>query len=110
MEKLGLAKSAKAAAEEALGKAESETAATTKAKAADTEYSANLKTECETTSMEWDARQKSAKEEMAAIDKASEILTTGVVAFSQVGVRHQMKHLSDMDADDEMDDKTSTRS
>lgn len=110
MEKLGLAKSAKAAAEEALGKAESDTAETAKTKAADTEYSANLKTECETTSMEWDARQKSAKEEMAAIDKASEILTTGVVAFSQVGVRHQMKHFSGMDLDEDMDDKTSTRS
>merc|ERR1719159_1178271 len=45
---------------------------------------------------------------MAAIDKASEILTTGVVAFSQVGVRHKMKHLSDMDMDD--DDDTSSNS
>jgi len=107
MEKLGLAKSAKAAAEEALGKAEGETAETTKTKAADTEYSSTLKTECETTAMEWDARQKSAKEEMAAIDKASEILTTGVVAFSQVGVKHQMKRFSGMDDDE--DDATGTR-
>merc|ERR1719159_1647875 len=45
---------------------------------------------------------------MAAIDKASEILTTGVVAFSQVGVRHKMKHLSDMDADDEDDTSSSS--
>merc|ERR1719265_2629553 len=110
MEKLGLAKDAKATAEETLAKASGDKAETAKTKAADTEYSANLKTECETTSMEWDARQKSAKEEMAAIDKASEILTTGVVAFFQVGVRHQMKHFSGMDLDEEMDDKTSTRS
>jgi len=104
-EKLGLAKSAKVSAEEAIGTATGDQTETAKTKAADEEYSKNLKTECETTAMEWDARQKSAKEEMAAIDKASEILTTGVVAFSQVGVRHKMKHLSgiDMDDDDESD-------
>merc|ERR1719235_432136 len=102
-EKLGLAKSAKVSAEEAIGTATGDQTETAKTKAADEEYSKNLKTECETTAMEWDARQKSAKEEMAAIDKASEILTTGVVAFAQVGV----KHLSDMDMDD---DDTSSNS
>jgi hypothetical protein len=96
-EKLGLAKSAKSGAEESLAKDTGSKVDTSKAKAADEEYSATLKTECETTAMEWSARQKSAKEEMAAIDKASEILTTGVVAFAQVGV----KHLSDMDSDDD---------
>jgi len=106
-EKLNLAKSAKSAAEEALAKAQGDSAETAKTKSADEEYSKNLKTECETTAMEWDARQKSAKEEMAAIDKASEILTTGVVAFSQVGVQHKMKHFSGMDMDD--DDASDTR-
>jgi len=103
-EKLGLAKAAKSGAEEALAKADGDKIATAKAKAADEGYSATLKSECETTAMEWAARQKSAKEEMAAIDKASEILTAGVVAFAQVGV--SMKHLSDMDIDDD-DDTTS---
>merc|ERR1719428_2216775 len=107
-EKLGLAKSAKSGAEEALAKDTGAKVETSKSKAADEEYSATLKTECETAAMEWAARQKSAKEEMAAIDKASEILTTGVVAFSQVGVRHKMKHLSDMDADDEDDTSSSS--
>merc|ERR1719298_260176 len=91
-EKLSLAKSAKGAAEEDGATSKASEVKTSKAKAADEEYSARLKTECETAAMEWAARQKSAKEEMAAIDKASEILTTGVVAFSQVGVRHKMKH------------------
>merc|ERR1719301_259312 len=63
-EKLGLATKAKAAAAEAQASAEGDLAATTKTKAADEEYSATLKTECETAAHEWAARQKSAKEEM----------------------------------------------
>merc|ERR1719443_1157464 len=63
--------------------------AATKTKAAAEEYSANLKTECETTAAEWAERQKSAKEEMAAIEKAKEILVSGVTALSQVSVSHK---------------------
>merc|ERR1719240_1709515 len=62
-EKLSAATKAKAAAEEAQSKAEGDLAETTKTKAADEEYSATLKTECETTASEWAERQKSAKEE-----------------------------------------------
>merc|ERR1719156_226351 len=76
-EKLSAATKAKAAAEEAQSTAEGDLAETTKTKAADEEYSANLKTECETTASEWAERQKSAKEEMAAIEKAKEILVSG---------------------------------
>merc|ERR1719158_218416 len=85
-EKPSAATKAKAAAEEAQSKAEGDLAETTKTKAADEEYSTTLKTECETTASEWAARQKSAKDEMAAIDKACEILETGVTALSQVSV------------------------
>merc|ERR1719172_490845 len=56
-EKLSSATKAKAAAEEAQSKAEGDLAETTKTKAADEEYSANLKTECETAASEWAARQ-----------------------------------------------------
>merc|ERR1719281_551539 len=84
-EKLSAATKAKAGAEEAQATAEGDLAETTKTKAADEEYASNLKTECETAAKEWAARQASAKEEMAAIDKAKEILSTGVVAFAQVG-------------------------
>merc|ERR1719515_354710 len=97
-EKLSAATKAKAAAEEAQSKAEGDLAETTKTKAADEEYSSTLKTECETTAAEWAERQKSAKEEMAAIEKAKEILSTGVTAFSQVGVaRRQISFDEDSD-------------
>merc|ERR1719230_607306 len=57
-EKLGAATKAKAAAEEALSTATGDLAETEKTKAADEEYSATLKTECETAAKEWAARQK----------------------------------------------------
>merc|ERR1719478_334285 len=88
-DKLSSATKAKAAAEETQSKAEGDLAETTKTKAADEEYSSTLKTECETTAHEWAERQKSAKEEMGAIDKAKEILATGVTALSQVSVTHK---------------------
>jgi len=83
-EKLSTAKSTKAGAEEALGTAQGDLAETEKNKAADEEYSTTLKTECEETAREWADRQASAKEEVAAIEKAKDILVSGVTAFSQV--------------------------
>merc|ERR1719316_533370 len=104
MDKLSAAKSAKSAAAEAQATAEGDLAETSKTKAADEEYSANLKTECEETASAWAERQKSAKEEMGAIDKAKEILVSGVTAFSQVAVR--TRHESDWMADSESEDAT----
>merc|ERR1719421_1416717 len=75
-EKTSAATKSKAAAEESKATAEGDLSTTTKTKAADEEYSATLKTECETAASEWAARQKSAKEEMAAIEKAKEILVS----------------------------------
>merc|ERR1719217_354973 len=82
--KHGEATKAKAGAEETLATSEGDLVATKKTKAADEDYSTNLKTECETAAKEWAARQESAKAEMAAIDKASEILASGVTALVQV--------------------------
>merc|ERR1719310_980856 len=107
-EKLGAATKAKAGAEEAGATAEGNLAETEKTKAADEEYAANLKTECETAAKEWAARQASAKEEMAAIDKAKEILVSGVVAFAQVG--SSSKRVSFDDDDSESDEKSEVRS
>merc|ERR1719335_495460 len=76
--------------------------AATKTKAADEEYLSTLTTECEAAAKEWAARQASAKEEMAAIDKAKEILVSGVVALVQVS--------SDDDDDSESDEKAEVRS
>jgi len=99
-EKLEAAKSAKSSAEMALGTAQGDLAVATKTKEADTEYSASLNSECDMTAREWAARQKSAMEETAAIDKASEILSTGVVVFVQAGVKTKRRSLDDDDTDD----------
>merc|ERR1719146_167186 len=103
-EALGAATSTKSGAEEALGKAEGDLVATEKTKAADEAYAEEIKTECETKATEWEARQKSAKEELGALDKAKEILAEGVKALVQVQTsrRASSKSLSlnfdDMDA------------
>merc|ERR1719171_1368161 len=73
-EMLASATSAKAGAQEALATAQGDLVETQKTKAADEAYSANLKTECESTAKEWADRQQSAKEEIGAIEKAKEIL------------------------------------
>merc|ERR1719247_3580974 len=79
---------------------------TSKAKAADEEYAATLKTECETKATEWAERQKSATEEMAVIEKAKDILTSGVKAFVQVKSVSSKKSKYDNDDDD---DKTAAK-
>merc|ERR1719191_252392 len=77
---------------------------TEKAKAADEEYASTLKTECESKAAEWEARQKSATEEMGAIEKAKEILVGGVKAFVQMKTQTKMKKWNP--DDDDEDDKT----
>merc|ERR1719316_2393802 len=86
-------------------KAQGDLAETSKTKAADEAYVSTLKTECETKAAEWAERQKSATEEMAVIEKAKEILTSGVKALLQVSTKKQK---IDFDTDDE-DDKTAGR-
>jgi hypothetical protein len=105
-DKLATAKKTKAMAQESQATAEGDLAETTKTKAADEDYSENLKTECELAAKEWAARQASAKEEMAAIDKAKEILVSGVVAFVQSGTVTKNKGLNsdDSDSDDDKDE------
>merc|ERR1719502_2084811 len=100
-EKTSTATKSKASAEESQATAEGDLAETIKTKAADEEYSATLKTECELAASEWAARQASAKEEMGAIDKAKEILVSGVVAFVQSGSK--LTKRADFDDDSESD-------
>jgi len=106
-EKTSAATKAKASAEESKATAEGDLAETTKTKAADEEYSATLKTECELAASEWSSRQASAKEEMAAIDKAKEILVSGVVAFVQSGSK--LTKRADFDDDSESDAASEVR-
>merc|ERR1719183_1909656 len=102
-EKLSIATSGKAANQQAKADAEAKLVETQKSKAADEEYAGTLKTECETKATQWAERQKSATEEMAAVEKAKEILVSGVTAFMQVGTKTS-KWSPD---DDEEDDATS---
>merc|ERR1719326_806911 len=103
-DKLSTAKSSKAANEQAEGEADKKLVATEKSKAADEEYASTLKTECESKAAEWEARQKSATEEMGAIEKAKEILVGGVKAFVQMKTKTQTKKWNP--DDDDEDDKT----
>merc|ERR1719355_486557 len=80
---------------------------TQKSKAADEEYAGTLKTECESKASEWEARQKSATAEMGAIDKAKEILVSGVKAFVQVSTKTRRWNPDD---DDESDAVSAQRS
>merc|ERR1719191_2158737 len=103
-EKLSTAKSSKGANEQAAAEASTKLVETEKAKAADEEYAGTLKTECESKAAEWEARQKSATEEMGAIEKAKDILVSGVKAFVQTKTRTRMQKWNP--DDDDEDDKT----
>merc|ERR1719324_2308966 len=105
-EKLGTAKSGKAANEEAESDSSAKLVDTKKSKAADEEYAGTLKTECETKATEWAERQKSAKAEMGAIEKAKEILVSGVKAFVQLSTKTTVRRWSPDDSDE--DDATSS--
>merc|ERR1719316_1273827 len=103
-EKLSTATSGKASNEQMKEEASGKLVETEKSKAADEEYAGTLKTECEAKAAEWDARQKSAKAEMGAIEKAKEILVSGVKAFVQVSVK--TRRMSDDSDDEDEDDST----
>jgi len=62
------------AAQEKLAKAQGDLADTEAAKAADETYVSKLSTECSAKASEWDERQKSAADELAALAKGAEIL------------------------------------
>jgi chromosome segregation ATPase len=83
--RMNAASTEKSATTEAKASAEEDLAATEKALAADTSYLEDLKTKCAMKGDEWAARQKSAGEEIQAIEKAREILSDGVKVFLQVG-------------------------
>jgi hypothetical protein len=92
--------SSKSANEETKAGATGKLVETEKSKAADEEYAGTLKTECESKASAWEARQKSAAEEMGAIDKAKEILVSGVKAFVQVSSKTRKWNPDDDDESD----------
>merc|ERR1719299_300311 len=104
-DKLSTAKSSKAANEQAKADASKKLVETEKSKAADEEYASTLKTECEAKASEWEARQKSAAEEMGAIEKAKTILVDGVTAFAQVSSKVRRWNPNDDDESDAVSEK-----
>merc|ERR1719333_990755 len=104
-DKLSTATKSKAANEEAKEDASGKLVETEKSKAADEEYAGTLKTECEAKASEWEARQKSAAEEMGAIEKAKTILVEGVTAFAQVSAKTRRWNPDDEDESDAVAEK-----
>jgi len=86
----------KAATSETLGKAKGDLASVQKSKAADEEYLSSTKMECEATASAWAQRQEDAAGETAAIEKAKEILASGVKAFLQTAVKSRTVDEDDM--------------
>merc|ERR1719301_71175 len=73
----------KASSEEQQHAAEEDLAETTQSLAADKQYLSELGVSCAAAEKEFAERQKQAAEEMAAVDKAKEILEQGVTVFLQ---------------------------
>jgi chromosome segregation ATPase len=92
------ATSASSAAQEKLGKAQGDLASTGAAKKADEEYVAKLTGECNAKASEWGERQSSAKSEMEALNKGSEILSAKFGAFVQTSVAVAVKKINAQDA------------
>jgi len=109
--KLAAASKLKADSEQKLQEANGEVVATTKSKAADESYLATLKSECQARAMEFEEAMKSAKDEVAAISKASTILSEGVTAFIQLKskVRRASARFSSEDSDDDSDEMADAR-
>merc|ERR1719453_838362 len=115
-DKISTAKSASGLTAEELNKAKGDLGTTEAAKAADEKALAELKHDCETSAAAWAERQESAKAEMAAINKAIEVLSEGVRVLLQTKSRHTMKRSTnnldkyDKDFDDDSDNTPSADS
>merc|ERR1719487_2447802 len=79
--------SKRSTAGQSLARAKADLAQVEKSKAADEKVKSETELECREQSEAWTSRQKDAGEEMGAIAKAKEILSTGVKALVQMGVR-----------------------
>merc|ERR1719265_2348367 len=103
-DKIGVAKSTIGEKTEELNTAKGELGETGANKAQDEETLATLKHECEEAAMAWEERQKSARAEMGAINKAIAILSEGVRVLLQVGVKVHRRSGMRLDADSDDQD------
>merc|ERR1719333_1450852 len=101
-DQISTAKSAAGLTAEELNKAREDLGATEAAKAADEKALAELKHECETAAAGWAERQESASAEMAAINKAIEVLSEGVRVLLQTGSKSKSRNV--LDKYDDQDD------
>merc|ERR1719310_1434686 len=101
-EKLSSNTKLKASATQAAEEASGELTETEKTKAADEDYVTTLKQECLSKAVEYEETMKSGKAEVAAIEKASTILSEGVTAFVEVKSRtHRASAKARFSSDDE---------
>jgi len=98
-EKLSDSKKSKATATEAGGKAKAELVEAKESKAADEKFLEQLTADCKEAAAAWEERQESAQGELAAINKATEILSEGVKVFMQVGQQNKKGPLDNDDKD-----------
>merc|ERR1719321_1179709 len=75
--------------------AEGELVKTQETKAAAEKYLSEVSSECDKAAQDWDERQKGAKDEMAAINKAKEILAARVNVFVQAKLHLRDPHQPD---------------
>lgn len=101
-DKLIAASQGKAAAQQDVEKADGRLVEIKATKSSDEEYVATLKMDCQGKAREWEARERSAKEEIAAIAKASDILSKGVKA-SMVQVASTLHTQGHMERGDDHD-------
>merc|ERR1719335_198226 len=101
-DKISVAKSALGATTEALNTAKGDLGETEASKAADEKSLAELKHECEESAANWAARQESASAEMAAINKAIEVLSEGVRVLLQTRSTKRSRNV--LDKYDDQDD------
>merc|ERR1719408_493928 len=94
---MAAASAEKSANAETQANAEEDLSATQKSVDADSSALATLKHDCSAKAEEWDLRQKSAAGEIAAIEKAKEILADGVKVFLQVSAKSTVRDDSDAD-------------
>jgi len=106
-DKISTAKSALGLTTEELNKAKGDLGTTEAAKAADEKALAELKHECETAAAGWAERQDSARAEMAAINKAIEVLSEGVRVLLQTSSKS--KKINSLEKyEDDSEDTAST--
>jgi len=93
-EKLATATEDKSVTTQSLENANAKKGDVEAAKAADEKLRSTLAMECQSKAVEWEERMRSANGEIAAIDKAKDILNSGVKVLVQVEVHTRRAHRS----------------